>query len=839
MEFKSFLFDYNNNKDFFDQIMAEKSNNNINNNRDINKNNGINNNFIKRNQIYNNNDFQDNFLYSHFQNNLGLNDDNEDADTSTSNSDSNYSRSSYSSSNSDTEDDHSNSDKNEDSSFSLTNNWLFNKFFKSNNNNNNNNNSDNDSSSSEEDDSDSNYINYDITTFLNNNIDNNNNPLEFLNSIKKDYNNNNNNGSLTKGEMFSKISESPFNLLLRDNLELERQVSSSIPIPTNKSNNNNNNKSPVYSSPLSSSFTSSPPFKQSLKLDDDENINNNILIDESNNELVIKCVECSNTPSLVDDIIFLDCSHFYCRKCLYGFIMNRIKEKKVSKIKCKSCKIPLSVHDIKQVLNEEECSIYDKASLDQVLSKNKGNYIQCPCCNLFIEKVIIPAPSPKTTSFSSSYNGGNSSNKNKSKDSTCSSLPNFSSNNHHHHHQKVEYDDNGRPLSKESMEHKRKYRLRCPQCSTVFCSECFVTPYHLGYTCAQYQIYNSSKHCRFCKIAIFPILPNSKILLNNNGNTTTTTTPNLETNVLDICSNNECRLKSLKSCDKVLKCGHQCLGLKNEENCLPCIESDCNYNKINNNNNVNNNINSDVTILKTDQKSNDYCNICWTDDLSSDPCIQLDCGHIFHYKCCKNVLKKRWSSPRISFGFTKCALCSQTMDHPSLKKYLDPINELYNTIKTKALTRLEINGPEQDVNFNDTTSKWYNNKEGYVMERFSYFMCFKCKKPYFGGEKACGDNRQDFKPEELICGGCSANGNEICKIHGKEFIEYKCKYCCNISIFFCWGKTHFCADCHKKVNEVTKTPKHLLPQCKCDVEVKHQVGEEFCFGCTLCIISDN
>ena len=43
------------------------------------------------------------------------------------------------------------------------------------------------------------------------------------------------------------------------------------------------------------------------------------------------------------------------------------------------------------------------------------------------------------------------------------------------------------------------------------------------------------------------------------------------------------------------------------------------------------------------------------------------------------------------------------------------------------------------------------------MERYAYYVCFKCGKAYFGGEARCdieagGDS---FNPEELVCGGCS------------------------------------------------------------------------------------
>lgn len=37
-------------------------------------------------------------------------------------------------------------------------------------------------------------------------------------------------------------------------------------------------------------------------------------------------------------------------------------------------------------------------------------------------------------------------------------------------------------------------------------------------------------------------------------------------------------------------------------------------------------------------------------------------------------------------------------------------------------------------------NKFYKDPEGYAMHRFSYFPCYKCKKPYFGGERVCEAN---------------------------------------------------------------------------------------------------
>ena len=38
-----------------------------------------------------------------------------------------------------------------------------------------------------------------------------------------------------------------------------------------------------------------------------------------------------------------------------------------------------------------------------------------------------------------------------------------------------------------------------------------------------------------------------------------------------------------------------------------------------------------------------------------------------------------------------------------------------------------------------------------------------------------------------------------CKKHGTEFIQFKCRFCCSLSTWHCWGKTHFCSKCHSGI----------------------------------------
>ena len=55
-----------------------------------------------------------------------------------------------------------------------------------------------------------------------------------------------------------------------------------------------------------------------------------------------------------------------------------------------------------------------------------------------------------------------------------------------------------------------------------------------------------------------------------------------------------------------------------------------------------------------------------------------------------------------------------------------------------------------------------------------------------------------------MCGACSAKACGMaaatCARHGEQYIEFKCRFCCSIATFFCFGHTHFCEKCHHKVS---------------------------------------
>ena len=67
-------------------------------------------------------------------------------------------------------------------------------------------------------------------------------------------------------------------------------------------------------------------------------------------------------------------------------------------------------------------------------------------------------------------------------------------------------------------------------------------PYHKGYTCEEFDFYDKSHKCRYCE--------------------------------QPVCQDQDCRQKMQNACQKILQCGHQCFGFKEEEECPPCLECD-------------------------------------------------------------------------------------------------------------------------------------------------------------------------------------------------------------------------------------------------------------------------
>ena len=111
---------------------------------------------------------------------------------------------------------------------------------------------------------------------------------------------------------------------------------------------------------------------------------------------------------------------------------------------------------------------------------------------------------------------------------------------------------------------------------------------------------------------------------------------------------------------------------------------------------------------------------------------------------------------------------------------------------------------------------------------------------------------EDVQKEQLLCRKCVAKkaqkagfGAADCELHGNEFIDWKCMFCCTIALFVCAGGTgYYCTPCHNDAMAAWRQRK-AKTQCtggkNCPLGVpEHPVGgtdhlkARFPLGCSLC-----
>ena len=214
--------------------------------------------------------------------------------------------------------------------------------------------------------------------------------------------------------------------------------------------------------------------------------------------------------------------------------------------------------------------------------------------------------------------------------------------------------------------------------------------------------------------------------------------------------------------EPMLGCGHANHYMSDYYNdSMPCLNKSC--------------------ISQDAQNLDDFCGICGIEPLRRYPLVQVDCGHIFHADC----ISKRWNikSNPINFKNQKCPLCSADITKGIPSFDLDKISGLKLDLKVRIPSQLRECDIEIDKQPDDS---------GYLDEalrKLNYYSCFKCSSVYYGGLRECGEHIE-VPDDEMICGGCRG-----CKIHGSEHMIYKCKFCCSIATFFCFGHTHYCKPC--------------------------------------------
>ena len=80
-----------------------------------------------------------------------------------------------------------------------------------------------------------------------------------------------------------------------------------------------------------------------------------------------------------------------------------------------------------------------------------------------------------------------------------------------------------------------------------------------------------------------------------------------------------------------------------------------------------------------------------------------------------------------------CFLCfivhpQNKINHSVIKDLLDPIKELYEDVRRKALMRLEYEGLHKSEAITTPGARFHNDPAGFAMNRYAYYVCYKCKK---------------------------------------------------------------------------------------------------------------
>ena len=72
-----------------------------------------------------------------------------------------------------------------------------------------------------------------------------------------------------------------------------------------------------------------------------------------------------------------------------------------------------------------------------------------------------------------------------------------------------------------------------------------------------------------------------------------------------------------------------------------------------------------------------------------------------------------------------------SMKHKCLQDVLKPIEVLHEDVRRKALMRLEYEGLLKSEAITTSGARFYNDSAGFAMNRYAYYVCFKCKKVGF------------------------------------------------------------------------------------------------------------
>ena len=150
---------------------------------------------------------------------------------------------------------------------------------------------------------------------------------------------------------------------------------------------------------------------------------------------------------------------------------------------------------------------------------------------------------------------------------------------------------------------------------------------------------------------------------------------------------------------------------------------------------------------------------------------------------------------------------------------------------------------EQDGLVDQATEEQKRAPLKFMTEQMTLYNCNNCNKIYNGGKNDYdGALRENMDPTSFLCQRCAelelGYGKEYCDLHGNEFTDFKCQYCCAIALYATDnGQKFYCQPCFndKMENRLNvKTQCTGGPDCALGISTHPPAPQKFPLGCSLC-----
>jgi len=244
--------------------------------------------------------------------------------------------------------------------------------------------------------------------------------------------------------------------------------------------------------------------------------------------------------------------------------------------------------------------------------------------------------------------------------------------------------------------------------------------------------------------------------------------------------------------------------------------------------------------------------------LSTAPALQLPaCRHAYHAECLRDAVRAGRPGPAVTFAHLACPQCGlggsswtamaiegrAPVSHPALRADLQDDVALLAEVARVATQRIAAYGPSAFPEV-EPGGEWAGRPVDYALDKFNFYRCFRCGKAYYGGQRECGaappGAPAGWAAEELVCPGCCVTEGGRCSAHGADYIEWKCRFCCSVATWVCFGGVHMCTGCHDKYLQrggwgTNWQPTPCAGPATCPLRTAHAPnGMEHCLGCALC-----